>query len=367
MAGGPSSTVLATDLIRASYGAETEILTASSGGDPVAVPTGRTPAATSHRRTGERGTGLSHPISPGGERGEGVTMVAMDYGVTDPARLGQTRMPDGRLLGWAEWGPADGTPVLLCPGAATSRWLGFGGGVVDSAGARLISVDRPGLGASDPDPGRTLSSWAADIGQLVQERALHAPAAVGFSQGAPFALALAAGGLVDAVAVVSGSDELAHPRFARSLAPRVREMVAAVAADSLGAEEAFAGHGGPEALWELIVTTSAEADLRVYTDPVFRPAFRRASQEAFSRGPAGYARDTALAMGRWPFDPAGIAVPVDLWYGQRDTSPVHSPDLGASLARMIPGATRHVLPTAGGSLLWTHGGTVLRTVLGHVR
>ncbi|MDT9682423.1 alpha/beta hydrolase [Streptomyces sp. TRM76323] len=291
----------------------------------------------------------------------------MDYGVREPARLGQIRLPDGRSLGWAEWGPADGTPVLVCPGAATSRRLGFGGDVVDAAGVRLISVDRPGLGTSDPAPGRTLSGWAADIRHLIHERALRAPSAVGFSQGAPFALALAANGLVDAVAVVSGSDELAHPRFARSLDPQVKNMVDAVAADPGAAEASFAGFGSADTLWDLIVTTSSEPDRTVYTDPAFQRAFRSAMAEAFSQGPSGYARDTVLAMGRWPFDPADIAVPVDLWYGQQDTSPVHSPDRGESLARLIPKATRHLLPAAGGSLLWTHTETVLRTLLAHVR
>ncbi|QEV16278.1 alpha/beta fold hydrolase [Streptomyces alboniger] len=291
----------------------------------------------------------------------------MDYGVWEPARLGQNQLPDGRLLGWAEWGPVDGTPVLLCPGAATSRWLAFGCDVVDAAGVRLVSVDRPGLGASDPDPDRTLTSWVSDIRHLFQERSLRAPLAVGFSQGAPFALALAANSLVNAVAVVSGSDELAHPRFAHSLNPHVRGMVDAVAADPGAAEASFADFGSAERLWDLIITTSPEVDRTVYTDPVFRTAFRRAMDEAFRQGPAGYARDTVLATGRWPFDPAGIAVPVDLWYGRRDTSPTHSPDLGESLAQMIPTATRHLLPTAGGSLLWTHAEAVLRTLLAHVR
>ncbi|MGW3497131.1 hypothetical protein [Streptomyces sp. NPDC001020] len=45
----------------------------------------------------------------------------MNYGVADPARLGHTLLPDGRRLAWAEWGPEEGTAVLLCPGAATSR------------------------------------------------------------------------------------------------------------------------------------------------------------------------------------------------------------------------------------------------------
>ncbi|GGP72982.1 alpha/beta fold hydrolase [Streptomyces sindenensis] len=291
----------------------------------------------------------------------------MNYGVVEPDGIGRTRLPDGRELAWAEWGPRDGRPVLFCPGAATSRWLGFGGSVLEQAQLRLISVDRPGLGASDPAPNRTLSAWADDIRYLIDDRGCGTPLVVGFSQGAPFALALAAAGMAAAVAVVSGTDELAHPRFAGSLVPQVKEMVDLVAQDPETAEASFAGFGSAEALWHLIATTSSEVDRSVYTDPVFQQAFQRAMNEAFIQGPDGYARDTLLAMGRWPFDSSSISVPVDLWYGRQDTSPVHSPDLGESLTRMIPAANRHLLPDAAGSLLWTHTEMVLRTLLDHVR
>jgi pimeloyl-ACP methyl ester carboxylesterase len=64
-------------------------------------------------------------------------------------------------------------------------------------------------------------------------------------------------------------------------------------------------------------------------------------------------------MSPWRFDPAAITVPVALWYGLQDTSPVHSPDFGETLARRMPGATRHVVAEAGGALLWTHAREVL--------
>lgn len=79
---------------------------------------------------------------------------AMSVRIDAPARRGETGLPDGRQLGWAEWGPVDGTVVLLIAGAATSRWLGVSAGVVESLGVRLISVDHPGLGvqsAARPD------------------------------------------------------------------------------------------------------------------------------------------------------------------------------------------------------------------------
>jgi pimeloyl-ACP methyl ester carboxylesterase len=278
----------------------------------------------------------------------------------DPARLGEARLSDGRLLGWAEWGPREGVPVLLCPGAATSRWLGFGPGAVEALGVRLVSVDRPGLGVSTPAPGRTFSDFADDIRQLTALRGLGRPPVIGNSQGAPFALACAQEGIASAVAVVSGADEIAAPEFAPALAGELRGLVDRAVSDPAGAEEFFAGFDAG-AMWDMVMGGSPECDLAVYREPDFAVAYRRALEEGFAQGAAGYARDTVLAMGRWPFDPAEIKAPVDIWYGERDTS--HSPDNGAFLTGRIPGAHRRVVPGAGGALLWTHAQRILASLL----
>ncbi|MEU6762610.1 alpha/beta hydrolase [Streptomyces sp. NPDC046853] len=277
-----------------------------------------------------------------------------------PARLGQSRLSDGRLLGWAEWGPSDGVPVMLCPGAATSRWLGFGAGVLEALGVRLVSVDRPGLGASSPAPGRTFSAVAGDLRQLCVLRGLGRPLVVGNSQGAPFALACAEAGVASALAVVSGADEVAAPEFAATLAADPRGLVERTACDPVGAEELFAGFTA-DAMWGMVMAGSPECDLAVYRDPDFAAAYRRALDEGFGQGGAGYARDTVLAMSRWPLALDAITVPVDIWYGERDTS--HSPDNGARLAARIPGARRRVVPGIGGALLWTHAEPILASLL----
>ncbi|UNZ21033.1 alpha/beta fold hydrolase [Streptomyces sp. 891-h] len=277
-----------------------------------------------------------------------------------PARVGESRLSDGRLLGWAEWGPSDGVPVLLCPGAATSRWLGFGAGVVEALGVRLVSVDRPGLGASTPALGRGFADFAGDMRQLCAIRGLGCPAVVGNSQGAPFALACAAEGVASALAVVSGADEVAAPEFAAVLEPELRGLVERTACDPAGAEAFFAGFTA-EAMWGMVMARSPECDLAVYQDPDFAAVYRRALDEGFVQGAAGYARDTVLAMGRWPFALDRIAVPTDIWYGERDTS--HSPDNGALLATRMPGARHHVVQGTGGALLWTHAESILWRLL----
>ncbi|MEW9553046.1 alpha/beta fold hydrolase [Nonomuraea sp. NPDC050783] len=280
--------------------------------------------------------------------------MTKDALITAPARLGESHLPDGRRLGWAEWGPATGTPVVLCPGAGTSRWLGFGAGVVDELGVRLISLDRPGLGASDPSPGRTLTSWADDVAAL----GLGDLRVVGFSQGAPFALACAFAPAVRRVAIVSGADEVAT--MPDVLPDHFRDLVKTVAADPSAAETFFASLT-PDALWGMIVPNSPAVDRAVYEQPGFARAYRRAMTEAFAQGPAGYARDSVLAMSPWPLPLSETPVPVDLWYGDQDLH--HSPDQGRTLSRRIRGARHHLVPGAGGSLLWTHAEPILRLLL----
>ncbi|MFB7010631.1 MULTISPECIES: alpha/beta fold hydrolase [unclassified Streptomyces] len=287
----------------------------------------------------------------------------MTLHVIDSVRSGTEQLLGGRQLGWAEWGPVDGVPVLLSPGAATSRHLGFGHEAVAGLGVRLISLDRPGLGASSPLPGRTFGDFADDIRAFAALRGLDRPLMVGNSQGAPFALACAAAGVVGALAVVSGADEVAAPRFADALADDLRGLVDLAVSDPAAAEKVFAGFTA-QAMWDMVMSGSPECDLVVYQQPAFAAAYRRALDEAFAQGAAaGYARDTVLAMGRWDIELSDIAVPVDLWYGEEDTS--HSPDRGAGLAARIPGAVRHMVPDAGGAVLWTHAEQVLSTLLKH--
>lgn len=287
----------------------------------------------------------------------------MEHGVRSPERTGTTRLPDGRRLGWAQWGPDSGTPVFFFSGAAMGRSMGFGAQAVAKLGVRLIGVERPGLGFSSPKPGRTLNDWAADIRDLASALALPGFSIVAFSQGAPFALACAAAGLPQAVAVVSGQDDFNAPETAALLHPDVAGMVRRVAEDSAGFEATFAGMANPDILWKLITGHSGDVDLALYTLPPFESCYRRALREGFAQGGQGYARDLALAMGRWPFDLSRIQVPVELWYGGKDTSIVHSPDHGDVLSKRIPTARRHFLPEAGGGLLWTHSEDILESVL----
>ncbi|MCT7953159.1 alpha/beta hydrolase, partial [Ancylothrix sp. C2] len=283
-----------------------------------------------------------------------------------PERQRTMQLPDGRRLAWSEWGPVDGIPVLFCTGAAMSSWLGFGVNELPTLDLRLIAIDRPGLGLSDPYPNKTLSSWVEDMREFIGSQKLQNVLAVAFSQGAPFAFALAAQNLIEALAIVSGQDDLTHPDVLPLVHPDVKGMIAAIGQDATGFEQHFSQIATAEGLWQLIIGMSAPQDRLVYESEPFSQAFRKALEDGFLQGARGYARDLVNALSPWHIKLEEISIPVDLWYGGLDTSTVHSPDFGATLVNRLSLAKRIFEPNEGGSILWTKSEEILSKLKSHL-
>ncbi len=100
------------------------------------------------------------------------------------------RLSDGRSLAYAEYGALDGFPVVNCHGGLVCGLdVAAADGTAAAAGVRLISPDRPGVGLSDPDPGRTLAAWAQDVAELLDHIGVQRFAAMGWSMGGQYAAA----------------------------------------------------------------------------------------------------------------------------------------------------------------------------------
>ena len=98
------------------------------------------------------------------------------------------RLRDGRRLGYAEWGDRGGWPLLYFHGWPGSRLEArLGDEAARTKGVRLIAVDRPGMGLSDYEPGRTLVDWPDDVLELAAALALERFAVLGISGGGPYA------------------------------------------------------------------------------------------------------------------------------------------------------------------------------------
>ncbi|NMA68667.1 MAG: alpha/beta hydrolase [Desulfitobacterium sp.] len=99
-------------------------------------------------------------------------------------------LSDGRLLAYEEYGDLQGYPVLLFHGTPGSRIYSIEDDPkATELGIRLIAFDRPGFGASDPKPDRTLLDWAKDINEAAQMLGLKEFSVLGVSGGGPYAAA----------------------------------------------------------------------------------------------------------------------------------------------------------------------------------
>lgn len=109
------------------------------------------------------------------------------------AAEGVVETSTGRQAGWLARGPADGAPVLYLHGSPGCRreQLVWPDDVLDRFGVRLVAVDRPGYGESDPNPGNRISR-AADVLAACDALGLSDFAVLAVSSGGTFALTLAA-------------------------------------------------------------------------------------------------------------------------------------------------------------------------------
>jgi pimeloyl-ACP methyl ester carboxylesterase len=83
-------------------------------------------------------------------------------------------LADGRSLAWREFGDPEGVPTIAVHGSPDSSAVW---GLLDEparvAGVRVVAPDRPGFGASTPQPGRSILDWVDD--HRVRLRLLLAP------------------------------------------------------------------------------------------------------------------------------------------------------------------------------------------------
>ncbi len=241
----------------------------------------------------------------------------------------------------------------------------FGEDLLETRGIRLITMDRPGMGGSDPDRTRTPASTADDYRAFVAGvLGVTNPSVsiVANSQGAVFGLAAAAQGWAHNLVLASPADEVADPSV-RALLPETARALPDLAQSQPDAAREFLRSFTPDAMRAMVLEGSDAQDRAVYTEPAFDVRYQTALAEGFARQGNGYVADTIMALTRWPIEFAAIATPVAVLFGSGDQ--VHSPDHGALLTARLTNAQRTVVSNAAGALLWTHSDLVFDAALQH--
>lgn len=277
------------------------------------------------------------------------------------------RLADGRALAYREYGDPEGRPVVSHHGGLVS---GRDAAPLHEAalalGVRLISPDRPGIGASDPAPGRTAAGAAADLAGLLDALGVARAAVIGWSMGGPYAIACAAlaPARVSALVVVAGA-----PPFDDAVASRLnaadrrltrlsarRPRAAGLTFRTVGA----LARNAPRAWSRMTARGAVPAEAALLGGRTGR-ALAAAAGHALVGG-TGMVEEYRAWARPWGAAAADVTVPAVVWHGDRDR--LVAPAWGAELAGLIPGARLERRADAGHFLAYAHPRDVLASAAG---
>ena len=277
--------------------------------------------------------------------------------------------PGGRVLAVDDRGPRFGPVVVFLHAAPGSRVFDPDPGATAAAGVRLLTIDRPGYGASTVLPDGevpTLAGFADDVVAVMDHlRVASAAGVVGWSTGGLVALGLAARHphRVRRLALLATP---AHDDDVAPLPEEHWELVAALRPDPGSAPAAVAEALAPIARLPsavLDMVGSGGADATVRADPARGSRLFAMASESLRQGAAGMAADiVASSIAPWGFDPALVNRPIDLWYGDDDV--LVPSDHGAYWAGVLPDAHLHPVAGAGHLVPLVAWGQILSRLTG---
>lgn len=272
-----------------------------------------------------------------------------------PRFEGTISLPDRRQLGYAEFGPASGRPLVWfhgTPGARRQIAPEARRAALDR-GVRIISVERPGVGSSTPHLYRAIRDFSVDVRILCDALDVDRFAVAGLSGGGPYALACAhqlpervvTAALLGGVAPAVGEDRIrgGPSELTRALGPLVarthdlsgrlmKQLVRALEPYTEQAIDAFAAFMPP-------------GDQRLFAQRELRDMFADDLISASRDHMKAFLFDTVLFGRDWGFRLSEIGQPVHMWYGDADNIvPLRH---GEHMANRLPNAVFRVRPEEG--------------------
>jgi pimeloyl-ACP methyl ester carboxylesterase len=250
-----------------------------------------------------------------------------------PRAEGRFYLPGDRRLGYAEYGDPSGPVVLWFHGTPGGRrqFPLAGRRTAEKLGIRVVMVERPGSGLSDPHRYIAVADWATDMAHVADALGAERLGVVGLSGGGPYALACAGApdlaSRVAAVAVLGGVTPTVGPEanasgaieLARRLAPALsglRQPLARMTAGLLLPIIPF-GH----LVYHGFKRLMPAGDQRVFANPDIEAILiDDITCVLGAQVPFQAVVDDARLFGRdWGFRLAAVSVPVRWWHGDADS------------------------------------------------
>lgn len=278
----------------------------------------------------------------------------------------QVQLPDGRRLGYAQYGRCDGRPVLYCHGGLSCRLdIAFAQQQAYELGILIIAPDRSGVGLSDRNYKRTLTSVAEDIGHLLNVLEVPTLPVLGWSLGAPYALACGyqLGERITSIATVGGIGPLDRPGAVQELGMIEDQILLAWPEGirwAMGVGLELCTKLPPNFVkYSLESHLTSKSDLEVVAalSPEDATQFFYASMK---NGAGGHLDDYG-SVANWNFPIEQIKQPVQVWQGSEDN--LCPAGAAADLVARIPGSELHEVADRGHFMLHRNFKDIMMSML----
>jgi pimeloyl-ACP methyl ester carboxylesterase len=288
---------------------------------------------------------------------------------TVPSRV--VRSANGHNVGVYEYGDPNGSPVFALHGTpACGAGFDWSDAPARERALRVIAPDRPGIGESDPVVMSSVADYAAELAALADALGIDRFAVLGYSGGAPYALAVASalGDRVTIAEIVAGAGEIGAWAKLADLARSDRQLTwlavhAPIAARLTLRIAEYGARLSPTFALKSTATEMNASDRSVlFALGPPRHALALFTQ-SMTHGTRGVVTDYALISRPWHVAFADIAVPVHCWHGTADTLVPLSHT--TALMERLSGATLTTWPGEGHLGLITHIAEVLDDVAAH--
>ncbi|KAF2444755.1 alpha/beta hydrolase fold domain-containing protein [Karstenula rhodostoma CBS 690.94] len=290
-------------------------------------------------------------------------------------------LEDGRVLSFATYGsPVPRTSVFYFHSFASSRkeakiWHT----AAAKLGVRLVAPDRPGLGNSSFQLGRTFLDWPKDVIALANHLKIRTFYVVGWSGGGPYTLACVKSIPKDRLAgaaVVSGlypislgtAGMMLGLRLMMLAGPWMNGVVSTITDVVVGKA---ARNPDPKVYEEALakaIDGRPEVDKRAMLDEKNWPGFCEGTREGLRQGGRGTAMENKLNGSAWGFELTSLKVgegeiPLTLWHGIED---INCPATMTMKAKeLLPGAKLNMMKGEGHvSFAFNHQETILKELIG---
>jgi pimeloyl-ACP methyl ester carboxylesterase len=262
---------------------------------------------------------------------------------------------DRRDIAFREWGDPQGEPILFFHGFPGSR---FQPRTADKEaarlGARLIALDRPGIGLSSKlqrGPQR-VGQWAEDVVEFVDHLGLERYHIVGVSGGAAYALACAAKNdpRLRRVLVVCGASLFTDKVVCSKMNPLERRVLWLARTSPLLFRWFYrylvwGFQVAPDVYVDKMINMMPPADQAIAQAPEMKRSIVQTFKEAYAQGVHVATEDFLRTLRPWGFDLSQIDRPVEFWHGGLDQ--LIPASATRALAERLPRATFRIFPNDG--------------------